>query len=407
MDKKLAQERAASASGFVTRRLSDSTLVNIATHKYKGGTYTPIDNWLNPFWLFCANLLPGWIAPNMVTLIGVGFNILSCYLITRETNGRFQGNVRPWVNVVCGLCLFIYQTLDAMDGKHARATKNSTPLGQLFDHGLDALSCPMMILTLMSCIQIGPNIIVVCAILGAQVPFFLAQWAESKTGAMQHSLGGLFGVTETQLLFVCLHFLSACVPSTFWTQTVGDLGVVGYPDVAVQSNTLLVFGLLVPGGLLMILHQLFTTPADMYSYLQLCGALVPPVAIAFILHTPSGSAMLEQYTQLIVWTLAITLTYMTTQIIVMNMGHGNFAAVQPTTLLQMTSLLVTQASTQDVDVVVMVGGMELYLQLVFGLITVLYGCWSMGAISEICHVLDIFCLTINVPKGLKESSKNK
>jgi len=145
----------------------------------------------------------------------------------------------------------------------------------------------------------------------------------------------------------------------------------------------------------------------MYSYLQLCGALVPPVAIAFILHTPSGSAMLEQYTQLIVWTLAITLTYMTTQIIVMNMGHGNFAAVQPTTLLQMTSLLVTQASTQDVDVVVMVGGMELYLQLVFGLITVLYGCWSMGAISEICHVLDIFCLTINVPKGLKESSKNK
>ena len=40
----------------------------------------------------------------------------------------------------CGLGLFIYQTLDAIDGKQARRTGNSNALGELFDHGCDSLS---------------------------------------------------------------------------------------------------------------------------------------------------------------------------------------------------------------------------------------------------------------------------
>lgn len=38
--------------------------------------------------------------------------------------------------LACGYCLWVYQTLDAVDGKQARRTGSSTPLGQLFDHGL-------------------------------------------------------------------------------------------------------------------------------------------------------------------------------------------------------------------------------------------------------------------------------
>ena len=36
--------------------------------------------------------------------------------------------------------MFVNQTLDAMDGKHARNTKRASPLGQLMDHGCDAVS---------------------------------------------------------------------------------------------------------------------------------------------------------------------------------------------------------------------------------------------------------------------------
>lgn len=37
-------------------------------------------------------------------------------------------------------CMFAYQSLDAIDGKQARRTGSGSPLGQLFDHGCDALN---------------------------------------------------------------------------------------------------------------------------------------------------------------------------------------------------------------------------------------------------------------------------
>jgi phosphatidylglycerophosphate synthase len=34
----------------------------------------------------------------------------------------------------------MFQTLDGIDGKHARRTGTSSPLGQIFDHGGDSIS---------------------------------------------------------------------------------------------------------------------------------------------------------------------------------------------------------------------------------------------------------------------------
>ena len=45
-----------------------------------------------------------------------------------------------WATGLCFLGLFIYQTLDAIDGKQARRTNSSNPLGELFDHGCDSVS---------------------------------------------------------------------------------------------------------------------------------------------------------------------------------------------------------------------------------------------------------------------------
>ena len=46
----------------------------------------------------------------------------------------------PWAYVLCAVGFFIYQSLDAIDGKQARRTNTSTPLGEFFDHGCDAVS---------------------------------------------------------------------------------------------------------------------------------------------------------------------------------------------------------------------------------------------------------------------------
>lgn len=51
------------------------------------------------------------------------------------------------------LGLFIYQSLDAIDGKQARRTNSSSPLGELFDHGCDAVSTGASLFT----VQLNPH----------------------------------------------------------------------------------------------------------------------------------------------------------------------------------------------------------------------------------------------------------
>ena len=50
-----------------------------------------------------------------------------------------------WVYFSFALGLWLYSTFDNVDGKQARKTGSSSPLGELFDHGVDALNCTVYI----------------------------------------------------------------------------------------------------------------------------------------------------------------------------------------------------------------------------------------------------------------------
>jgi hypothetical protein len=45
-----------------------------------------------------------------------------------------------WAYFQAAIGLFLYQTLDATDGKQARRTGSASPLGELFDHGCDSVT---------------------------------------------------------------------------------------------------------------------------------------------------------------------------------------------------------------------------------------------------------------------------
>ena len=53
-----------------TRYMSDKALLNLKNYKYKSGEYSIMDHVFTPFWEYSVNLLPMWLAPNLVTLIG-------------------------------------------------------------------------------------------------------------------------------------------------------------------------------------------------------------------------------------------------------------------------------------------------------------------------------------------------
>lgn len=118
--------------------LSKQDLDMIAAYKYKPGAYTHLDDALTPFWNWAVTLLPLWMAPNLVTFIGLVGTCLASLLVTSYSPGLDGEDVPRWCSLLFAAALFLYQTLDAIDGKQARRTNSSSPLGQLFDHGCDA-----------------------------------------------------------------------------------------------------------------------------------------------------------------------------------------------------------------------------------------------------------------------------
>ena len=75
------------------------------------------------------------MAPNLITLIGLVINIIGAVMyLPYDTTWTMK--FPPWMYFVSATCAFMYQTFDAVDGKQARRTGTSSPLGQLFDHGI-------------------------------------------------------------------------------------------------------------------------------------------------------------------------------------------------------------------------------------------------------------------------------
>ena len=113
----------------------------------------------------------------------------------------------------------MYQTLDACDGKQARRTASSSPLGELLDHGCDSLSTLFVALATCVAVQLGhyPNVMFYQCV-AASALFYTAHWQTYVSGTL---LFGKFDVTEAQFTIMAIHLLSAACGSRLWTATVG------------------------------------------------------------------------------------------------------------------------------------------------------------------------------------------
>jgi len=111
-----------------------------------------------------------------------------------------------YVYLVNSFCLFWYMTLDAIDGKHARATNSSSPLGELFDHGCDAISSMLQTVVIISSVQFGGTIYGAALITLVNFTFFFAIWEQYYTGIMRFS--AMAGPTEALLMAISIQMTS-------------------------------------------------------------------------------------------------------------------------------------------------------------------------------------------------------
>lgn len=85
------------------------------------------------------------MAPNLITLTGFSFVVINI-LTLLWYNPTLDQDCPSWVYYSWAIGLFLYQTFDAVDGSQARRTKQSGPLGELFDHGVDAVNTSLEVL---------------------------------------------------------------------------------------------------------------------------------------------------------------------------------------------------------------------------------------------------------------------
>jgi hypothetical protein len=86
-------------------------------YKYHGTDNSPLNKYImQPFWGWLIQFFPLWIAPNTITLIGfVGMLIATAY--AAWSNPTFHEELSLPSIVVAIIAVFVYQTLDALDGK--------------------------------------------------------------------------------------------------------------------------------------------------------------------------------------------------------------------------------------------------------------------------------------------------
>lgn len=194
--------------------LSLEQLKRLQQHKYSSTGKTLIDGYMQPYWEWVVTMCPQWLAPNLMTILGLMVNVLTCAILM-GLSPNANHTVSPIWFIFCAVGLFFYQTLDACDGKQARRTGSSSPLGELFDHGCDAISTIFVALGVCVAIKLGEYPFVMlfqCTM--AIFLFYCAHWQTYVTGTLRF---GKFDVTEAQFSVMAIHLISAIFGQDVWS----------------------------------------------------------------------------------------------------------------------------------------------------------------------------------------------
>ncbi|XP_065255327.1 ethanolaminephosphotransferase 1-like [Emys orbicularis] len=178
---------------------------------------------MQPLWNRTVKIVPLWIAPNLLTFSGflmilINYFLLSFYDWDYTASGASPGIVPTWVWLFGACTTFCAYALDSIDGKHARRTQSSSPLGELFDHGLDSWATSIFILSYFSIcsrdngktgISVHTMYISLSIVL---LNFMFSHWEKYNTGVLFLP----WGYDLSQVTLIAMYLVTAAVGVEVW-----------------------------------------------------------------------------------------------------------------------------------------------------------------------------------------------
>lgn len=352
------------------------------------------------------------MAPNAITLTGFGFVIINVLTMLYYSPTLDQDCPR-WVYASWAVGLFLYQTFDAIDGTQARRTRQSGPLGELFDHGVDAVNTSLEVLLFSAAMQFGQGWRTVLVLFTSLLTFYIQTWDEYHTKTL--TLGLISGPVEGILTLCIVYGITAVVGGNYWRQPM--LYALGVPSISFLPHYVYTmdFGdfYMVYGGIVLIptlvgsalnvmkarrergeyarvalvgLVPFFLTWTLIAAYLALQPSILRTHLVPFTLY--AGLVNAYSVGQMIVAHLTKA-PFPYQNVLALPLVYGVLDSVGP---LLLKHIGIGWPSSLG-DGVYQVAFMFTLLGLAFGV----YGSFVLDVIVDICDYLDIWCLTIKHP----------
>ncbi|KAL6859922.1 hypothetical protein ACO1O0_003946 [Amphichorda felina] len=395
---------AANHKKAVAECISDEALIHLRSYKYSSVDKSPVSKYvLGPWWNAFVKFLPLWLAPNMVTLLGFFFilgNIGLLVAVMPDLVGPGPG----WLYFSFAFGLFMYQTMDNVDGKQARRTGTSSGLGELFDHGIDSLNCTLASLLETAAMGLGTSRAGVFTALCPCVPMFFSTWETYHTHTLY--LGYFNGPTEGLLIAAGVMVVSGIYGPGIYTQplanAVGDripvlaeyLGETSFRDVWVSvivGSTLLGH---MPFCVLNVVRARRSRGQPIAPvFLEWTPMVVFTLAIGTWVFSPYSTLMEENHLVLFCLTMAFVFGRMTTKMILAHLTRQPFP--------YWTVMLWPLVGGAIIGNLPLLGYPQItptlelyYLWAYFFFSLVVYSRWAYLVVTSICNFLGINALTI-------------
>ncbi|KAI9680086.1 MAG: hypothetical protein M1817_005102 [Caeruleum heppii] len=369
-------------------------------------------------WNGFVELLPLWLAPNMVTLLGFFF-ILTNVICLEIWMPDLKGPGPSWLYYSFAIGLWMYSTMDNVDGKQARRTGTSSGLGELFDHGIDSLNCTLASLCETAAIGLGCTPVGVFTALVPCLPMFFSTWETYHTHTLY--LGYFNGPTEGLIMGCTFMLISGYYGPVVFTYPLASLPILSsYPTLRSLLGTYSIRDIWLP----MIVGTFFFAhlPFCVYNVIRARRRNGLPIAPVFLewtpmaiycsgiaawMYSPYSTLMRDNRLVLFCMTMSFVFGRMTTKIILAHLTRQPF----PFWTVMLAPLLggAVLANLPRMGWPAVSAEVELwYLRGYFVFALVVYMRWALLVINSICAYLDINCLTIShrtAPGQRKEGAR--